>query len=330
MTFGGGNFGQPGERVTGKLDSESQVVLPIQQTLARVAVDIIALCSMVAAYFLLGYFISYCIIGLTIWIRKDDIINSLHRHARNRNAVRAIIVLDRIGIGLYLLCAWVPLYVVTRWRWWYSMIDRRHFLLFITKAGYTTVPFPILLRLFLLIIVVAIWMSWGVLRDHFSNELKAFYPMAAINPAKDGLDARNWGEPLALEDANVNVRLVTHVSPTMDLRTRDPQHIYPGDSIVHNEIKATQRQWQLVSLESMQTAPNVSESNMTRTVSGVRVFEARPWRAFRDSAVTAGLIEAAGTGGNGSRAGYRFTEQGLYFFQSRKWSPGRLQVDDDV
>ena len=328
MTFGGGFGQQAGERVTGKLDSSSQVKLPIQQGLARIAIDIVVLCTFVAAYFLLGYVISYLIVGVMLWIKKDNIINALHRHARNRNAVRVIIVLDRIGIGLYFMCAWIPLYIVTRWRWWYSMIDRKHFLLFITDNGYTTIPFPILIRLFLLIVIVAVWMSWGVMRDHFEHELMAFFPLAAINPAKDGLDARHWGNAPALEDSTVNVRLVTHVSPAMDIRTRDARHIYPGDSIIHDEIQATQRQWQFVSLEAMQAAPNISESNMARSVNGVRVFEARSWRSFRDACVTAGLMEAAGTGGNGSRAGYRFTEQGLYMFQSRQWSKSSVQVDD--
>ena len=190
--------------------------------------------------------------------------------------------------------------------------------------------FPLLLRLFLLIVIIAMWLSWDVLRNHFKNELLAFFPMAAINPAKDGLDARTWNKARQTQDdLKVNVRLTTRQVPALDYRPRDTGQVYPGDTISHNEMEATYRQWQLVSRESMRMTPNISESNMTRVVNGDRVFEARPWRAFRDNCVTASLMESAGAGANGTRAGYRFTDAGLQFFQAREWSPTRLTLQPD-
>jgi len=314
MTIGAG-LGEAGERLTGRRDASTEVLLPLWQSLARVVVDVVTVLVVLGMCVALGRIVTYVVSVFLVWVGTDYVTGWLGRRARNPRMTALI-----YGAEVWFPWVWLVggLFVVSflmPFEWAVSWSTREHLLVLerydaLGRVDNVVWRVSAVVRVVALGVGASVLLTAGVVRRHFKHEIDAFYPMRAVDPVAAGVDPRDWST-VSPEATTITVR----VESLLRARPTDmgKQGVFPGDRIVSHDISATRAQWEAL------TRVATRQERPTEAIMMSRGFGKRDWRRIRDGLVAAGLLVKRGNGENGENAGYAFTEAGMLFFRERKW-----------
>lgn len=310
-----GPIGQPGERQTSHRDIQTEVMLPLAQSGASLALGILMLLLGLGMLALVGRVGSWLAITAALWLWGDRVVEWITSQARRQRVVAAVVFLGDLIPWVWLCLGYFAMRYVMPWVWDFDLETGAHALR-IVRAGME----PVVLRVSLLarvmmfgVLSVAIWLCAEAI-EHFRTELQIILPAAAVNYPEVGLDVRKWGPREQLANGlqkTVRVETVKRLEPG---RRAILGTVYPGDQITIANVMMTREQWKTVAQVALRPDLEPTREQMVRMG-----FGQKEWQRVRDALVQARLMEPAGQGDNAENAGYRFTLEGIDFFKERRW-----------